>query len=69
MPIKGKEKHDTVGLGVDLGLKERKKNLKKVEKLDAGRIRKREEVGRRKAERLNELFYRNGDVERYLGGS
>lgn len=69
-PIKGMPKYDTVGLGVDAKGEGKKKGLvtKKVEKLDAGRVRKEEERGQRKGERLREMFYSNDDVERYLGG-
>ena len=68
VPIKGKVKNDTVGLGVEFGKKGKKVIDKKVEKLDAKKVRKMDEVGRRKGERLREMFYRNDDVERYLGG-
>ena len=40
---------------------------KEAEKLDAKQVRRMEEVGRRKGERLREMFYRSDDVERYLG--
>lgn len=68
-PIKGKIKNDTAGLGVGKP-KPSVRNLgreEKVEKLDAKKVRKREEEGRRKRERLQELFYRGEDLERYLG--
>lgn len=67
-PVKGKIKNDTAGLGV-----EKAKTGKRVvgegkgEKLDAKKLRRREEEGRRKRERLRELFYRSEDLERYLG--
>lgn len=41
---------------------------KKLEKLDAGKVRKMYEKDKRHGERLREMFYRNDDVERYLGG-
>ena len=67
-PIKGKIKNDTVGLGVDLKKKEPKGiGVQKIEKLDAKKVRMKEEAGRRKGEKLRELFYMNDDVERYLG--
>lgn len=70
IPIKRTPKNDTVGLGVDAKGDGRKRvsMTKQTEKLDAGRVRKEEERGRRKGERLREMFYRNDDVERYLGG-
>lgn len=39
----------------------------KVEKLDAGKVRKMEERDKRKREKLQELFYRSEGLERYLG--
>ena len=68
-PIRGKIKNDTVGLGVDLKKTGSKGSVvpKKVEKLDAKKVRMTEEVGRRNGEKLRELFYTNDDVERYLG--
>ena len=68
-PVKGKIKNDTVGLGVEKPKTKVKIGVEegKGEKLDAKKVRKREEEGRRKRERLQELFYRSGDLERYLG--
>lgn len=68
-PIKGKIKNDTAGLGVQKPKKGVRDVLKeeKVEKLDAKKVRRREEEGRKKRERLQELFYRSDDLERYLG--
>ena len=68
-PIKGKVKMDTVGLGVKLKRRsEKMKEVARVEKLDAKKVRRMEAEGRRKGERLREMFYRGEDVERYLGG-
>jgi hypothetical protein len=44
-----------------------KKEVK--EKLDAGKVRKLDERDRRKRERLQELFYRSEDLDKYLGSS
>ncbi|MCJ1257801.1 hypothetical protein MMC24_005627 [Lignoscripta atroalba] len=69
-PIKGKEKNDTVGLGVkfpDRRGMNSEVSGNKVEKLDAKRVRKQEEVGKLKRKRLQELFYRDDEVEKYLG--
>lgn len=67
VPIKAKLKNDTVGLGVRT--KGNKKPLDtKVEKLDAKQIRKKDLEDRKKWERLQQTFYRNDDVEKYLGG-
>lgn len=69
-PIKGKIKNDTVGLGVDLKrIGSKGVGVPKDEKLDAKKVRMTEEAGRRKGEKLRELFYMNNDVERYLGAS
>jgi len=65
-PMKVKAKDDTVGLGIKL--KGAKAPAKKVERLDAKQTRKREMDDRKKRERLQEMFYRNDNVERYLGG-
>ncbi len=69
IPIKGKVKNDTVGLGVDLG-KLRKKGVcpeGKEKKLNAKEVRRLEDEGRKRRERLQEMFYRSEDLERYLG--
>jgi hypothetical protein len=44
------------------------RRVKKMQKVDAGRARKMYEKDRREGQRLRDLFYRNEDVERYLGG-
>lgn len=66
-PLKAKVKNDTVGLGGKL-----KGNKKladaKVERMDAKQARKKDMEDRRKRERLHEMFYRNDDVQKYLGG-
>ena len=65
-PVKAKIKNDTVGLGVKM--KGHKKTPDaKVEKMDAKRLRKKDVEDRRKWERLHDLFYRNDDVEKYIG--
>jgi hypothetical protein len=70
-PIKAKPKDDKMGLGLtlpDFHNGERVVMAKEVpkEKLDAGKVRKLEEKDRRRRQRLQEIFYRNDDVERYL---
>ena len=67
VPIKAKGKDDTVGLGIEL--KGAKAQEKKVERLDAKQARMREKDDRKKRERLQDMFYRNDDVDRYLVGS
>jgi hypothetical protein len=58
-----------MGLGLvfpgDMGAGVVKKEVK--EKLDAGKVRKLEERDRRKREKLQDLFYRSEDLDRYLG--
>ncbi|KAK4690364.1 hypothetical protein P7C71_g6408, partial [Lecanoromycetidae sp. Uapishka_2] len=66
VPIKVKAKDDTVGLGIVL--KGVKATEKKSVSLDAKQTRKTEMEDRKKRERLQEMFYRSEDVERYLGG-
>ncbi|OCL05405.1 hypothetical protein AOQ84DRAFT_441487 [Glonium stellatum] len=65
-PIKAKEKRDTVGLGAKTKLLKDGEPLvkKKPEKLDAGRVRKLEEEGKKKREKLQQIFYQNDDVLR-----
>ncbi|KAJ9648170.1 hypothetical protein H2199_001948 [Coniosporium tulheliwenetii] len=69
-PYQGKEKRNTVGLGVEtLPAKERKAFVAKerVKKLHAGEVRKREEEGRRKGQKLQQMFYMDDEVQKYLG--
>jgi hypothetical protein len=67
-PITTKPKDDKLGIGVVLPKDvERMKKVKPV-KLDAGKVRRMQEKDKKKAERLREMFYRNEDIERYLGG-
>jgi hypothetical protein len=67
-PIKTKPKDDKLGIGVVLPKEADRRKKEKVEKLDAGKVRKLHAKDKEKAERLREMFYRNDDVERYLGG-
>jgi hypothetical protein len=67
-PIKTKPKDDKMGIGVVLPKEANRRKKEKVEKLDAGKIRKLHEKDKKKGEKLREIFYRNDDVERYLGG-
>ena len=66
IPIKAKLKNNTLGLGAEKNLQTQKPSEKK-QKLDVKQVRRKEQESRRKRERLQELFYRNDDVERYLG--
>ncbi|KAF8849126.1 hypothetical protein BDZ45DRAFT_708945 [Acephala macrosclerotiorum] len=67
-PIKTKPKDDKLGIGSILPKESERRKKEKPEKLDAGKVRKLQEKDKKKAERLREMFYRNDDVERYLGG-
>lgn len=67
-PIKTKPKDDKLGIGVVLPKEADRRKKEKVEKLDAGKVRKMQEKDKQKTQRLQEMFYRNDDVERYLGG-
>ena len=66
-PIKVKVKYDTIGLGLQLkegvGTQEKNKKL-----LDAGQARRLEFKNKRKGEKLQEIFYGNDDIQKYLGG-
>ncbi|KAF2804240.1 uncharacterized protein BDZ99DRAFT_525832 [Mytilinidion resinicola] len=68
-PIKAKEKRDTVGLGIKL--KSSKDGKAHVQKrpinLDASKSRKMHDEDKKKHKKLLKLFYRNDDVEKYLG--
>jgi hypothetical protein len=67
-PIKTKPKDDKLGIGVVLPKPGEIKKKEKLQKLDAGKVRKLQEKDKRKGEKLREMFYRSEDVERYLGG-
>lgn len=66
-PIKTKPKDDKLGIGVVVP-KEAEKRKEKLEKMDAGKVRKAYEKDKKKGERLREMFYMSDDVERYLRG-
>ncbi|KAB8297703.1 hypothetical protein EYC80_001510 [Monilinia laxa] len=67
-PIKPKPKDDKLGIGIVLPKDSGIRKTTKIQKLDAGKVRKLHEKDRKKGEILREMFYRNDDVERYLGG-
>ncbi|PGH02944.1 hypothetical protein AJ79_07481 [Helicocarpus griseus UAMH5409] len=69
VPLKPRVKHDTLGLGVRPPKRgeENAGKKKRVEKLNAKQVRKVEEEGKKKGERLREMFYWDGEVEKYLG--
>ncbi|PQE16305.1 G-patch domain-containing protein [Rutstroemia sp. NJR-2017a WRK4] len=66
-PVKTKPKDDKLGIGVVLPKEGERRKKEKPEKLDAGKVRKLYEKDKKRAEKLREMFYRNDDVERYLG--
>ena len=66
-PIKAKVKNDTVGLGVKSKGSKKPKDIKVVG-MDAKQVRRMDIAERRKRERLQEMFYGNGDAEIYFGG-
>ncbi|KAF2667886.1 hypothetical protein BT63DRAFT_426741 [Microthyrium microscopicum] len=65
-PIKAKEKPDKGGIGAEP--KQIREEKKKVQKLNIKQIKEREKESKKKADRLQRMFYGNGDVEKYLGG-
>ncbi|KAI9375744.1 hypothetical protein BJX61DRAFT_77295 [Aspergillus egyptiacus] len=71
-PLKGKIKADTVGLGAVLPSPtsvDKRNKEKKVQKLNAKQVRKGHADARRRGEKLREMFYRDEEVLKYLGGS
>ncbi|KAL4955111.1 hypothetical protein BDW69DRAFT_127265 [Aspergillus filifer] len=71
VPVKGKLKADTVGLGavVPTSSSATKKRKEKVQKLNAKQVRKGHFDARRKGDKLRELFYQDDEVLRHLGKS
>ncbi|KAL4961780.1 putative G-patch domain protein [Aspergillus stella-maris] len=69
VPVKGKMKADTVGLGavVPISSSATKKRKEKVQKLNAKQVRKGHFDARRKGDKLRELFYQDDEVLRHLG--
>jgi hypothetical protein len=65
-PIVPKEKRNTHGLGVQTK-KGGKIVEKRLQKLDAGKVRKMAESEKKKDERLRRMFYGDEKVEKYLG--
>lgn len=57
-----------MGIGLVLPKEAERRKKEKPTKLDAGKVRKMHERDKKKAEKLQEMFYRSDDVERYLGG-
>jgi len=66
-PIKAKPKEDKLGIGVVLPKPGEIQKKVKVKKLDAGKVRKMYDKDKKRGEQLRDMFYRNDDVERYLG--
>jgi len=63
-PVRATENPSRVGLGAKF---EKVKEKEKSAKLDAGKVRLIEKEGKKKAEALRNAFYRNEEVEKYLG--
>ncbi|KAL8690186.1 MAG: hypothetical protein Q9218_004319 [Villophora microphyllina] len=68
VPIKAKPKYDTLGIGSAAAPIHSQVNKHVVKKLDAKQTREAEAKARRESQRIQQLFYQSGDVERYLGG-
>lgn len=49
-------------------LKMKSEGAKVVKTLSAKQVRKKEEEGRKKAEKLRDMFYRSEELDKYLGG-
>ncbi|KAL4925156.1 putative G-patch domain protein [Aspergillus undulatus] len=73
VPVKGKMKADTVGLGAVIpssaAVEKRGREKDKVQKLNAKQVRKGHYDARRKGDKLRELFYQDEEVLRHLGAS
>ncbi|OJD27620.1 hypothetical protein ACJ73_00976 [Blastomyces percursus] len=67
VPLKPRIKHDTLGLGIKPPKSVQEKAKTTVEKLNAKQVRKMEAEGKKKGERLREMFYAREDVDKYLG--
>ena len=73
VPIKGKIKNNVLGIGINLISREgtgRKQTVQvpaQPQKLDARRVRRKAVEDRKHQEKLQDLFYRDGDWEKYLG--
>ncbi|KAJ5719233.1 hypothetical protein N7493_007688 [Penicillium malachiteum] len=71
-PLKGRIKNDTAGLGAGLDkdgdpILVRKVEPKKVVKLNAKEVRRREMEAKRKGEKMRNLFFQSDEVLKYLG--
>lgn len=68
VPLKAKVKNDTVGLGVERAIRKGQAvSEKKVERLDAKGVRRKEVEAKKRGERLQQMFYGKDDVDKYLG--
>ena len=63
-PIKAVDNPEKAGVGARLAPAKAKE---KPVKLDAGKLRRLEQEGKKKAERLRNSFYMSNDVQKYLG--
>ncbi|KAJ5713062.1 uncharacterized protein N7483_010243 [Penicillium malachiteum] len=71
-PLKGRIKNDTAGLGAGLDkdgdpIRIPKVEPKKVVKLNAKEVRRRELEAKRKGEKMRNLFFQSDEVLKYLG--
>ncbi|KAL8872277.1 MAG: hypothetical protein Q9174_002065 [Haloplaca sp. 1 TL-2023] len=68
IPVKAKPKYDSLGIGVHPISTPSKVTKQSPKKLDAKKTRKAEEDGRRARQQIQNMFYENEDVKKYLGG-
>ena len=66
-PIRGILKNDTVGLGIETRRDLPQPRNRRMETLDAGKVRKKHEHDRRRGRKLHDMFYRSEEVLKYLG--
>lgn len=66
-PIKAREKNDNLGIGIKVPKNLEAYKKEKLQKLDAGKVRKMAAEDKKRRERLQRQFYGNGELEKYLG--
>lgn len=68
IPVKAKEKNDTIGIGIDSSKHGRQLAAPAITKrLNAKQVRRLEEEDKKRREKLQRMFYQNDDVAKYLG--
>ncbi|KAI9675197.1 MAG: hypothetical protein M1829_003557 [Trizodia sp. TS-e1964] len=68
-PLKAKSKNDTLGIGFKIGKQTKLKKREAPSLLNAKQVRKLDDSEKRKRLRLQESFYGNEDVDKYLNSN